>query len=595
MTKLLKRILNPVYTSAILFIGVFLYFAFLNPYHLSYLEQTQLFRFKWDYFEGFFMKPCGFAEYSGAFLTQFFLIPFVGPVVVSLTTLVIYIATIKIFKRFNVHGIIWSFIPALMLIALHSDFLYKLGYSIGLMISLVYVAACLSIQNNKIRQAAQFAGFLILYPLTGVFSLMAPLMFMLNELFFSKNKHRYFIISGYLVMMALIPYLYWRYIYILPFSEAWLRPLHAPVTAGSTYIMHLMLGFYPLFLLTTRFLSIQLKKPEFTFSWGWKNIIAGIMIFAIISGFIRKYSFDPRTESILKIDNYIQKSEWDKALRQCALYKEPNMIVVYFTNLALLKTGRLGDQMFNFTHAGPSGLSLPWDTKNNLAAFLGCEIYYHLGYNNEAYRWAFEALEVNGQCPRLLKRLSMTSLINGDIKVAEKYLKQLKQSYFYNGWAAHYLAIANNPELLQQDKEISERRQLLIQDDFFKGSSRNSALSLDKLLENHPHNKNAFEYYMAELLLKKDLVSFVAAIKQLKDFGYKEIPIAFEEAIIWYIGASKLKVIPEGFGIRKSTLQRFKDYIYAYHKYSGPPNLMAKSLEKEFGNSYWFYFHFINP
>ena len=593
MTRLIKKILNPIYISAILFIAVFLYYVFLIPYHFFYLEQTQLFRFKWDYFAGFVINPGGFSEYCGAFLTQFFLIPFFGPAVVSLIALATYLVTIKIFKKFNVSGIIWSFIPVLMLVALQSDYLYKLGYSIGLLISLTYIAAYLSLKNSKIRYAAQFAGFLILYPLTGIFSFLAPVLFLLNELFFSKSKYRYIIISGYVLMMVFIPYLSWKYIYLLPLSQAWFRPITAIGNATSTHIMAILLGFFPLFVITTRFLSIQLKKPLITFNWDWKNIVAGLFIIAIISGFIKKNSFDPKTELILKIDHFVQKSDWVNALEQCSLYPEPNKMIIFFTNLALLNSGHVGDEMFHYKQVGPDGLSLPW-TNNNLVPFFGCEIFYHLGYINEAYRWAFEAMEVNGQCPRLLKRLIMTSLINGDIKVAEKFLLQLQQSLFYSNWAAHYLEMAKNPDLLVLDKEIGEKRKLIIQNDFF-ADENNSELGLVKLLENHPHNKMAFEYYMAMLLLNKDLISFISGTKQLKGFGYKEIPVEYEEAILWYIGYSKQNIIPEGYGIRKSTLQRFKDYTYAYSANKGSPNLLAKSLEKQFGTTYWYYFHFINP
>jgi hypothetical protein len=202
-------------------------------------------------------------------------------------------------------------------------------------------------------------------------------------------------------------------------------------------------------------------------------------------------------------------------------------------------------------------------------------------------------MEINGQCPRLLKRLVMTSLINGEIRIAEKYLNQLHQSLFYKKWSEHYLELANNEELLRLDKEISEKRELLIHDDFFAGSD-NSQLGLVKLLENHPHNKPVFEYYMAKLLLNKDIVAFAKEIGRLKEFGYKEIPVHFEEAILWYIGYSKQNVIPQGYNIRKSTLEKFKNYTYAFSRSSGNPALSATSLEKEFGSTYWYYYHFIN-
>lgn len=593
MANLKKGIFNSIFIAGLLFLSVFVYFLIFNKYHLLYLEQIQLFRFKWDYFAGYLTKPEGIAEYGGAFLGQYFLFPIIGSLVVTSTLLVIYFAAVIIFKRFNVSGILWSVIPVLMLVALHSDYLYKLGYSIGLMISLTYIAACLSIQSRKIRLVFQFAGFLILYPFAGLFSFIAPGLFLLFELFFSKDKYKYCIVSGYVQMMIAVPYLCWKYIYLLPLTNAWLSPLQSIGNVTSMHVMVLLLAYFPVLIIASRLLSMQLKKTEFIFDWGWKNIVAGLIVIGIISGIIKKYAFDPKTELILKIDNYIQKSDWTGALEQCKLYPEPNMMVLYFTNLALLESGHLGDQMFHYPQAGPDGLSLHW-ASNNLIPFFGCDIYYHLGYNNEAFRWAFEAMEVNGECPRLLKRLIMTSLINGDTKVAEKFLLQLKQSLYYEEWANHYLGIVNNQELLKQDKEISEKRKLIIQSDFFAGSN-NSELGLRKLLENHPDNKMAFEYYMARLLLSKDMVTFVEATKQLKSFGYKEIPVEYEEAILWYIGYSKQNIIPEGFGIRNSTLQRFKDYSYAYSKYSGSPNLLAKSLKEKFGDTFWFYYHFINP
>jgi hypothetical protein len=588
-----KEKFNSLYAAGLFFILVFVYFILYNQYHFYYLEQIQLFRFKWDYFAGFFTNPGGFSEYCGAYLTQFFLIPVIGPVIVTLTAIAIYIVVIKIFKIFNVSGIIWSFIPVLMLVALHSDYLYKLGYSVGLLISLAFTAICLLIQKSKIRYLAGFMGFLILYPLTGLFSFLSLLLLLLNELFYGRKKYKYVVVLGYLLPMIFLPYLFWRYIYILPLSEAWLTPFSSSGNIHSRITLALLLGYFPIIIVITRLISLHQKQQPITLSWEMKNLTAGIIVIAILAGLIKVYSSDPKTELILKIDYYLQKQDWAKAVEQCSRYQEPNMMITYFTNLSLLKSGRLGDEMFHYTQAGEEGLSLPW-TNNNLIPFFGCDIYYHLGYFNEAYRWAFEAMEMNGMCPRLLKRLIMTSLINGDIKLAEKYLKQLQQSLFYKKWAEHYLGMSSNPELLKLDKEISDKRELIIKNDFFAGMD-NSQLGLEKLLENHPHNKMAFEYYMAMLLLNKDMDTFSKEISRLKEFGYKEIPIHFEEAILWYIGYSKQNIIPKGFNVRKSTLERFKNYIYSYSRKNVSPNVLANSMGKEFGTTFWYYFHFINP
>ena len=572
------------------FLLVFVFFSVFNQYHLFYLEQVQLFRFDFDYFSDFMLKPGGFAEYSGAFLTQFFLLPFVGPAIITLTGSAIYFITSLIFRRFNISGILWPFFPVIILISLHCDHLYKTGYTIGFLLSLIFIISYLSIRNNKIRYTTGFMGFVILYPLTGVFAFLAPVLFLLHELFFFKNKSRLVVISGYLALILIIPYLYWRFIYYLPLSEAWLYPLNSFGSFNSQITGIILLGFLPVFIVITRFFSYIYEVEVNFFSWNLKNYIAGFIVIVILAGLAERYSYDTKTELILKIDHYVQKADWDMALEQCRRYPEKNVMVIYFTNLALLKSGQLGNQMFNYAQIGKDGLYLRWEP-NNLVPFFGCDIYYHLGHNNEAYRWAFEAMETNGQCPRLLKRLAMASLINGDSRVAVKYLKQLQQSLFYRNWAGHYLKLVNNPELMKLDEEISEKRELIIENDFFTGDS-NTALGLEKLLENHPHNKWAFEYYMAKHLLNKDLDAFVRGVSRLKEFGYKQIPVHFEEAILWYIGYSKQNVIPQGFDIRKTTLEQFKNYFYSYSVKASSPDVAGKALEKEFGDTYWYYYHF---
>jgi hypothetical protein len=41
------------------FVGLFLYFGIFNRFHLSYLEQNQLFRYNLGYLADFFSRPGG--------------------------------------------------------------------------------------------------------------------------------------------------------------------------------------------------------------------------------------------------------------------------------------------------------------------------------------------------------------------------------------------------------------------------------------------------------------------------------------------------------------------------------------------------------
>jgi hypothetical protein len=586
-----KRNFIPFYILGVFFLGVFVFLNHYNKYHLFYLEQIQLFRYNWNYFEDFLSHPGGIAEYLGSFLTQFFVIPSCGAVIVTILAIILFGITNSLLKKFHVTGILWSLIPVVLMVTMHSDHLFKIYNTVALILSLSFILLCLFIPNQLLRRTSAYLGFAFLYNITGIYSLLIPIILSLHELFFSRENSKYIAITGNLILGFLIPYLSWNLFYLLPFMESILDPFPIFGKKDSTIILISLISFVPAALVLAHSWMTFNKQDELVYKWNWQNSLAGIIVFSGLIFLIQK-TYDTKTEQILSIDHAIQNGDWEKALQRSALFPEPNNLVIFFTNEALLKSGKIADHMFKYRQIGLEGLMLPW-SNNNIIPFFGCDIYYYLGYNNEAYRWAFEAMEMNGECPRLLKRLVMTTLINGDLNLASKYLNQLQESQFYHKWADYYLRLIKNPELINQESEINQHRSLLIKNDFFSGSGK-TPLSLEKLLENHPNNKSAFEYYIAELLLKKDLLSFVDALSRLKEMGYTKLPVSYEEVILWYIGYSKQNIIPEGFNIRTSTLEQFKKYLYAYNHNQSSPELMAKNLEKEFGSTYWYYYHFMN-
>lgn len=98
----------------------YLYFAFFCRYHLSFQEQTQLFRFSSDYFQPFLSRLGELSEYAGAFLIQFYQNPWCGAGIVTLACIALFLVTRNVFKQFAIQGISWSVIPILFIAALQS-------------------------------------------------------------------------------------------------------------------------------------------------------------------------------------------------------------------------------------------------------------------------------------------------------------------------------------------------------------------------------------------------------------------------------------------------------------------------------------------
>ena len=149
--------------TCLFFILYFLYFLSCNRYLLIYHEQIQLFRFDRDYFKEFLAVPGGLMRYTGAFLTQFYLFPGAGSSIVTLTALSIYSITSYIFRNHHLNGLLPALLPVVLLAALHSNYLYTLACTLGLIVSLGYFAIYISMSNNKLRYSLGIPGWPLLY------------------------------------------------------------------------------------------------------------------------------------------------------------------------------------------------------------------------------------------------------------------------------------------------------------------------------------------------------------------------------------------------------------------------------------------------
>jgi len=349
--------------------------------------------------------------------------------------------------------------------------------------------------------------------------------------------------------------------------------------------------YIPLILLISKFRTTVTKK-ELHPGWNWKTISAGTVVICSLSFCLYKYAYDEKTEILLGIDHYVQNGEWKKALEYSFIYPGTNQLVLYYGNMAMYKTGQMGDKMFHLPQIGVQGLWLDWK-RNEVTPFLGGELFFQLAYTSEAYRWAFEAMVAMGENPRSLKRLVVTSIVSGDTMIARHYLNILNETLFYKKWAQHYLDLIKYPEHLILDKEIMEKRHFELHTDMFADKAGND-IGLFQLVKDHPDNKMAFEYYMAWLLLNKDLNAFAANVYRIRDLGYRYIPVHYEEAMLAYMSHAKKDIVPVGYEISRATIDRLSGYLKTYNSAGGNRNLAARSLFKLYGGTFWFYLNFIN-
>jgi len=574
----------------VLFLAFYFYFFSFNKFHLFYLEQTQLFRFSADYFQTFFEKPGDFIFYPGEFLSQFFVTPILSAGIVTLIAGITYLLTHLIFKKLGISAQLWNFIPVLLLAALQSDHQYKTGLTIGIILALLFGLIYLQFQNNLFRRVFGFWAWLLLYQLSGGLAFFGTLLVILFELVYFDSKKRWINILLPTAVSIGFPLIAWRFFYFITFRDAWLYPF--PFWGASQIILFAALPIYYLVIISGFSVYKKIRKLEILeFPWNFKTILAASLV--VIAGIVlvKAKAYDPKTEILLGMDHCIQEENWNGAIQLSKTYPGSNQLITYYTNLALYKTGQMSERMFDFRQNGVNGLRLEWK-RNEVAPFFGGEIYYHLNYMNEAYRWAFESMEAKGLNPRSLKRLVLTSLINRHNEIASKYLAKLDQTLYYREWATKYKTYVSDTTQMIHDTDLISRRKLLIKNDFISNAIDYN-LGLTELLNEHPENRMAFEYRMAAFLLNKDIAGFAANINRLKDLGYRHIPVNYEEALLFCMTYFKKDLVPEGYTIRPATIQRKNDYIAQLSKCGGDRELAARSLYPQFGKTYWYYLHFI--
>lgn len=175
-------------------------------------------------------------------------------------------------------------------------------------------------------------------------------------------------------------------------------------------------------------------------------------------------------------------------------------------NLALANTkGGDGKAMLNsfalHNHEfGTGSLMLPeqYDQIN------ACEILFNLGFISEARRCAFERLtssSEDGYCGYWLSRLAECALIDGRTELAHKYLSILSHNFIY-GYSARKLMAMSAEEISGHFLYGNLQKMRLSENVSFQGMGLDFMLLT--MLNDHPENQMAMDYYVAFLNLSKN-------------------------------------------------------------------------------------------
>lgn len=571
-----------------------LWFYFCNRYNvLYYQEQIQLFRFDLLYFRSYLIQPGGLCEYSGSFLTQFYYYPFVGSMIIAgvLTGVLLLFYDIcrscgKISRLFFI-----PYIPAVLLMMSFVNIQFDIASALGVLFALagfrIYI-----VFSSSVRNYAGFILFTAIYFIAGGNALLFTALVLIFELIDSHSLYKVFYILMLLIWSVVLPWLAWQLIYTTTVREAYFA-----LTPGNflfpTFTNYALWFSFPVLYLFWRLIATKLNQ------WT-QNLSPRIMIFSncllvvTITAFGVYSVNDRRAEMLNRMAYEVQQENWDSVMSLSKVFPGNNRLACYLTNIAIAESGQMPYRMFHYNQIGVAGLFLDWQLTYFTMWYLS-EIYYRLGMVDVAEHCTFEALVSSPKGPNVqtMRRLVSTNIARRDSATAIKYIGFFGRSLAYRGWAkeqrAHLSSAMTDTSFHISNIPISRHH-----DNFFMIYHQPDYVLL-KLLQSNPMHQLAFEYLMAYYLLQKDIEQVIWCMNTyLGNYDYIGIPTHYEEALLVYKNMTLAgDEFYDKYPVSNATRDRFDKYIQTFKVAQGGSRRYFEQLEKQFGNTYWFYVHFI--
>jgi Family of unknown function (DUF6057) len=567
------------------FTGSFIYFAFFGNYVFFYQEKSYLFILSYDFLLENLHQPGGFLIWLGKFLSTFYFYPIAGALIVStiLTLLVITLAKIIFLltaKQAN-------FIPLILgsaLFYLQTDYRFLLFNNLGLLLQMALF--CIIVKYSHFLK-----GWLpvILAPLwfyaTGGFAWVFLLLITFYITFDRENKG--FIRTIALWGISIVAFYLSKEFLFFQSGKTLLTFPFSENNSGSQQILFISVaGILSIIPLISRIKFVFSDKQKITKLYVSLISTATLVIILFIIGLLR---FDIKTKQYFYVEKLFYEDKFDEVIAFNTLNPPGNLLTIFLNNIALCETDKLDDLLFHFPQ-NPDGktLFLKWEMADEILK-RGGYFYYTIGMINEAHRWAFENMVMKGLSPEGLKMLIKTELINGNYAVASRYINVLKKTFFYREEAKAFEKLLFNDSAVNSDKYLGKKRQIRVENDFFSITD-NPYINIEMILASDSLDREAFEYKMAFMLLKKNYKGIARELPRFEKLGFTRLPFHIEEAAI-ALSVSNKGALPDtgNLQISKNTQQKWNQYLAVLQQYGNDLKSAEPVLRRRFGDTYWYY------
>lgn len=589
--------------SLLLLMGGWAFFSLLYPYHFVEQEQEYIFQLTPRFLEQYLIQPGGISGWIGDFLMQFSLFPPAGGTILTLLSLAIWLLVRALLKPFLAESRWWgiSLLPLLLLWMVHCDYLARFSGTVAYLISLGGLFLYTRISNTGLRHFAALPLLTLLYWVCGGPFLGAALAFGLFEIFFADKTipskpqaHSRRVLAGLLCLctMLLLPLVTRRFLLTLSWKAAFFGEYIYETALEFPIFLFLLWGFLPaIFLLHLLFAKNRTALPHLSLLQLFLLIGLGYATLSTHANLFR--------EHIFALTHFSQQKKWDKVISYYDQHKTRSKMSTVLVNLALANQGNLLQSMFFYPQYGEWGLVPDWTEDFWTPAVLH-KVVAQIALANgsigmhRANGFMSNVYGVRGLQPAVLQDQIRTEILNGSYQVASKMLIPLENALFYRKWAGEMRALLNRPEVIPTTPWVRQMEKLRYTETPFDDTQEFAARRIFEL-DSLPRNRVAFEYFMADMMLTRKIVPLIEHLPLLQKFGYTHIPIHLQEALLAYstLPIAKQEVL-NAYPISKAVGANYQLYMRNYSQFQNRPDF-PKIMAQSFGNTYWYYMHFIVP
>ena len=596
------------------------YFLMMRNADVLYMQQMRsLFNDTSVFFQQYNAVPAGFLQWAGCYFTQLFYYPALGSGVLILMWIVTFFLLKKAFLTSNTqHLTPLLLIPLVCLLVSEIDLGYWIYYhknhgycfsqTIGLLFASLLVCLFRSATSIKFKFGTIIASLLGavllvgLYYYIGVYAMAAAAALGIIMLL----ERRWTSGAFYVIAAIATPFLF-RHLSDTMRSEQFFTAGIPVFESGNITNTSLSIPFWIALLMLILF-PILNKVGERIKNVKVANIISSLLLVAVTG-----FSFGVLEDADYDDENYhaeckayrdIDNMEWEDALytiRQIQGTLTRQLIV--FKNIALFNTGNIGYCMYDYDNKGMT--PTPSDSLIvHMANTASPIIYLHHGMTNYAYHYCMEIQVEYGFNITELKVMALSSIINGEKKLAQKYLNILSRTMFHKKWAEHYLPLARNPKEIGKYPELAKINEL-------HSYMSNNIDSDEGVCENYIINYFSDTYTNASKYLQEMCLAYSVISNNIQKFWRQyilylqlhkgeKIPDLYQQAAYFYLDmVPTSSPDPKAYNMQfdQKIIDRYNQFdqiSQSLLKNGFSKESIARQTEAEFGDTFWWTYYFNN-